>query len=420
MVQQLFGEVEKQKAEIRRLKGRIDSIVAGEQTFVAIDPLLPDPILGAIIVGNATPLWERLTRPAPSSNERYVLGFDGMQGSPYSPEDTKPNWKFSHHQPGYLAVGVASAPDNTNSGDLTALRLSLGNRVLGGASGAIVDVVGTMDETVSAARSFALFQNTIVPASNSSTEFRALYYLNLIEPGSGITLAGVRSGYFENRTRSNTTIEELIGVFSAPVVIDSGSPATVGTVSTAVGFDTQLYIRPSGTSVISVTSLYGFRSRAMAHAGLTVTTLAHFILADPTDGTFATQIGLDVPFLSRASSNIGIRNASPTVYTPSTVQDVTAAATTLLANATIIILTADNDYTLSSTPTIADGQNGQVLTILNVDSADTITLQDETQNAGSNLRLAGAVNLALGPRDSVTLAFSSSLGDWIEIARSNN
>ncbi len=105
---------------------------------------------------------------------------------------------------------------------------------------------------------------------------------------------------------------------------------------------------------------------------------------------------------------------------PSTAQNITAVGATISANASLVMLTGDNSYTLTSTPTIAAGADGQVLIIMNVDSADVFTLQDETALAGSNLRFAGAASLALGPRDVVSLIYSATLADWIEVFRSNN
>jgi len=51
------------------------------------------------------------------------------------------------------------------------------------------------------------------------------------------------------------------------------------------------------------------------------------------------------------------------VYTPSTAQVIDAAGDAILANATIVELNPDGDYTLTSTPTIADGTEGQILYI---------------------------------------------------------
>lgn len=107
-------------------------------------------------------------------------------------------------------------------------------------------------------------------------------------------------------------------------------------------------------------------------------------------------------------------------YKASAVQSITAVGDAILANSRIVLIDADGNYTLTSTPTIADGINEQTITIINVDAGNTVTLQDETQSAGSNLRLAGTNDLALGPRDSVTLTFSTDLGDWIMTGASDN
>lgn len=107
---------------------------------------------------------------------------------------------------------------------------------------------------------------------------------------------------------------------------------------------------------------------------------------------------------------------------PTAIQTLAAAGNAILANALMVQI--DNStgapLTLTSTPTIAGGLDGQELTIINVDSADNVILQNETVLAGSNLRLAGAANLTLGPRDSVTLRYNAALGDWIQVAASNN
>lgn len=136
------------------------------------------------------------------------------------------------------------------------------------------------------------------------------------------------------------------------------------------------------------------------------------------NGTIGTQIGIDIGALSKAGTNIGIRNASTTVNTPGTAQNITAATQAITANRTVKQITANASYTLSSAPTITNGQDGQTITILNVDTVDTITLQDQGTLAGSNLRLS-ASTVALAPRCSITLVYSSTVGDWIQIGQTN-
>jgi hypothetical protein len=110
--------------------------------------------------------------------------------------------------------------------------------------------------------------------------------------------------------------------------------------------------------------------------------------------------------------------SGPLVATPSVAQNITAANTALLANASVIQLTANNSYTLTAAPTIADGQDGQILIIVNVDTVDTITLQDQGTLAGSNLRLA-ANTIPLGPCDSIILLYSATVGDWVQVGQVN-
>lgn len=107
-----------------------------------------------------------------------------------------------------------------------------------------------------------------------------------------------------------------------------------------------------------------------------------------------------------------------TIHTPGT-QIITAVGDTIGSSSGVIEITADASYTLTSTPTVAAGTAGQRLVILNADSADSITLQDESNLAGSNLRLVGAADLVLGPLDTVELLFSAG-GEWVRIGGSNN
>jgi hypothetical protein len=118
-----------------------------------------------------------------------------------------------------------------------------------------------------------------------------------------------------------------------------------------------------------------------------------------------------------SASDLGPRPA----YGPCN-QNIIAAATQIKADAGLIQLTSNASYTLTYTPAlgvtagyIADGQE---VVILNVGTY-TITLQDETQLAGTKLRL-GAATRALGPRDTLRLVYSATLDKWVEVAFCNN
>jgi hypothetical protein len=76
---QYISELERLKAEIRRIRGRLDSISAGNSIIVSQvsgTSQVPNPAQGALIRGNATPKWERLAASVPASGLRNVVGLD--------------------------------------------------------------------------------------------------------------------------------------------------------------------------------------------------------------------------------------------------------------------------------------------------------------------------------------------------------
>lgn len=100
------------------------------------------------------------------------------------------------------------------------------------------------------------------------------------------------------------------------------------------------------------------------------------------------------------------------VATPGAVQQLTAASA-ILANSEFVMVQASATATLTSAPTIASGTDGQIIKILNVGSFN-IVLQDQGTLASSNLRLT-ATGVTLGPRDSIQLIYSNTVGDWVQI-----
>jgi hypothetical protein len=172
---------------------------------------------------------------------------------------------------------------------------------------------------------------------------------------------------------------------------------------------------------ITYTQYDHFRAAvALIDTDATVTTRIGFAYLAVTtlNGTLTNQVGVDIEHLTDAATiNVGVRNASTTVYTPPAAQSITAAATAIAPTSTVFEITSDGNYTLTATPTIANGQDGQVVTIINV-GANTVTLQDQGTLANSNLRL-GAATRALAPRDNIELLYDSAVGDWVELRYNN-
>jgi hypothetical protein len=98
---------------------------------------------------------------------------------------------------------------------------------------------------------------------------------------------------------------------------------------------------------------------------------------------------------------------------PAAAEQVLAATTAIVASAVTVRISSAGAITLTAAPTIPDGEDGQIVCLTNVGSAN-ITIQDQGTLAGSNLRLAAA-GVALTPRDSLWLRFDASLGAWLQV-----
>jgi len=92
-------------------------------------------------------------------------------------------------------------------------------------------------------------------------------------------------------------------------------------------------------------------------------------------------------------------------------QALTAVGNTITPVGGFLQLTSNAAYVLNSTPMIAtaNAKAGDVLTLLNSNAADAITL---TAGANAALKL-GAATRALGPDGSITLIFDGT--DWVEL-----
>ena len=128
--------------------------------------------------------------------------------------------------------------------------------------------------------------------------------------------------------------------------------------------------------------------------------------------TTGANIGIDVAKPSGGTQNIGIRNAGSRVATPTT-STITAVGDTISHASELIYLdnTSGSSKTLTSTPTIANGEDGEMIELVNI-SANDVVLQDQGTLAGSNLRMVTAT-VTLSQRDSLKLRYNASIGDWL-------
>lgn len=125
-------------------------------------------------------------------------------------------------------------------------------------------------------------------------------------------------------------------------------------------------------------------------------------------GAVGTQIGFYVPYLSKATKNIGFYNGSNYVKAPRTIT-IASAATTIPLEATLLYLnnTTGGTVILGNTPTIPNGEEGQQLTIVNK-SANAVAIAGEAALPGSNVAETHYLTQGVG----VTLIYVN--GTWVE------
>lgn len=406
------------------------------------DSLAGTVLRGDIIIGNSTPAWSRLTVGSANS----VLWTDGTDPSwSTAPRlaniadtggtnrittlTTSPQLTLTGNvvTSGYLRVGTASAPLNTTNGDLTTSRILIGTDTAF-ASNAKLYVVSDITPAIATNHTFINaitrpdgspainhtglnFTHSIIPSALSSHRQTGLQVV--IQHASGAfglnsPSAMIGLNLFVTQNVASTTVNTANLVRGTLLTIQ-------GTITTANIFD--MVLGSAGNSG-TITNCNFFNASTNATTVNTITTLKGINILDIVQSNTVTNfIGLDIAQTTTATTiNLGIRNASPTAFTPSTQQSIAVTAP-IVANATIVQISTTTAANMTATPTIANGQDGQILVIINT-GTNTFTLQDQGTLASSNLRLVGTT-FACATRDNITLMYNVAIGDWVEVARSN-
>ena len=248
--------------------------------------------------------------------------------------------------------------------------------------------------------SYGLYQDVGYAGAEIGNALKGFYLYarnKTVDPGTMTQFYGLQFFVSHESARSLTTAYGISGKLES---------TAAGTGAWTVGYGMQVNGAYAGAKPATV---YGFRVfAAIAPAG--VTTAYGIAIGDlqATNG-----IGIDVAhFTIDSGIRLGIRNASAYAATPSTVQ-VLAAGTAIVADAETVQFSLAGDVTSTAAPTIADGQDGQILSLVNVDDASHYVLTDQNHLANSNLRLSAAT-ITLHPGDSIQLRFNATIGDWLE------
>ena len=76
--------------------------------------------------------------------------------------------------------------------------------------------------------------------------------------------------------------------------------------------------------------------------------------------------------------------------------------------------------TVTATPNIADGIDGQILILQGISDTNLLTLQDAGNLANSGLQLSGGIDFTLGQGDTINLIYDAGDDTWYEVSRSDN
>lgn len=220
-----------------------------------------------------------------------IIPFDNSDTG-FTTRATLDNNQFSNT--GYMRVGSTSAPVNTTVGDLTAIRLSLGNATLGTTNGQLASIQGTITDTASGATVGQGIITTVNPASASSSEFRTT---NFSARGAGSNnLSTLDSLYIDTRQGGSGNITTAQGSTVQGVVVTNATYS--GTITTAVGQN--------------ITAV----SQSGNPTGGTVTNAKGILINDSNKGSggmaVTNQFGQDIAAQTQGSTlNVGLRIAAP-------------------------------------------------------------------------------------------------------------
>lgn len=76
--------------------------------------------------------------------------------------------------------------------------------------------------------------------------------------------------------------------------------------------------------------------------------------------------------------------------------------------------------TVTTTPSVTAGQDGECIILQGTSDANTVTLQDESNLGGSGLALSGGADFTLGQGDTLQLCYDTGDSKYYEISRSDN
>lgn len=235
---------------------------------------------------------------------------------------------------GYLRVGSNTAPANTTAGDLTAVRLSLGNNALGSTTGSVIRASGTLTDTSGTVA--ALYSRaTFTPGSASTATVRSLWFETVTTGANSVNL--IESGFFQNIFLATGNATTIGAIFATGFVQDAFA-SNFGTVSTVDAINVTPIFSSSNSVTGTITVARGLTVTNSTLNSQTLTGQAGVAVANLTAGVNNTHIliGTTTP----PSGNWGIYNSSTN---PSYHAGFLTLGSTTATNARLQVVSAAGD-----------------------------------------------------------------------------
>ncbi len=328
---------------------------------------------------------------------------------------------------GQVAAGTLRVTGNTQLATMTASGQLNTNGLLAASGGA--QILGT-DSSSGSPIGIALFPGTgltftqsqqFVAATGSYTvdfaagslgtvfKITATVSYNQSASGFGMMAAFSNAAKVQNVPTASANLGPVYTILAAPTITaDTKSITQTG----QLDFQSAPTFTVANAGTLVSNSWFQYKAAGNINAGASVTTRTAFAVLD-VGGTattpITTNLGVDIVPLSKGVTNIGIRNASTQVYTPTAATLV--ATSTIPSSATFVTIGAAAAITLTSNPTIAVGVDGQDLLLLNT-GANTITIPNN--NIVFN---GGAASVPLAQNQSLRFVYSATVAKWIETGR---
>jgi hypothetical protein len=187
--------------------------------------------------------------------------------------------------------------------------------------------------------------------------------------------------------------------------------ANTVTLLSDTNFRTAIGLGTIATQAASAVAITGGTATGITNLGASGGTLSGMTSV----GTAA----LPVTGAASFSATSTVTMAGKWILTPLALQTVGAGDTIQTDAAKIRVAGSGGAVTMTSTPTLEAGTEGQMLLILGTHATNTVTLQADSSVAGTKLML-GATTRALGLGDQILLSWDATIAMWCEVSFVNN